>query len=326
VVSDQSELQLAAPETENPLGPLAELMEDPSINEILVNSFNRIFVEREGVLHRSPKNFATPFHLQTAIRHLLLQMDRTADRRHPLADGMLPDGTRVHIALPPVTQNPTVSLRRHRLSHLGLEGLQKGGMLSEAQCLYFQKWIEQRKNILICGPTGSGKTTLLRALLEKVPPEERVIVLEDTPEIGLARLNVVAMATREDPQGLAPPVDLSLLLKNALRMRPDRIVVGEVRGLEALVLLDALATGHRGSMSSLHARSPRQALFRLESLVSRAAPRWPLMAVRQLIADSVEIVLVLEKTNGLRRVSQAAELTGVENFGYLLNPLLKPMG
>jgi pilus assembly protein CpaF len=301
------------------LGPLDRLLADQTINEILVNNFETIYFERQGVLHRNSEAFSCPATLNRAIRFLLLKLDRTADRRFPLTDGTLSDGTRVHIALPPVTQAPTISLRKHRLGHWKMPHLVKAGMFSEKQADRFQMWVAERKNILVCGPTGSGKTTLLRALLDLVPEEERLVVLEDTPELGLSGPQAVTLFTREDPQGLAPPIDLNLLLRNALRMRPDRIIVGEVRGTEALILLDALATGHRGSMSSMHALSPRQALFRLESLVNRASPQWPLQAVRQLIADSVEIVVCLTKKNGLRMVSQAAELTGVESFGYLLN-------
>jgi pilus assembly protein CpaF len=303
-------------------GPLKGLIEDSEISEILVNGFQHIFYEKEGRLHRFEETFTSEITFKRLIQRILIRMERTADARHPLVDGVLDDGTRIHIALPPVADVPSLSIRRHTYKHRGLTDLVQAGMITSTIEEKFKGWVKDKRNLMICGPTGSGKTTLLRALLNTIPTQERIITLEDTAEIGKFGSHVVNLITRQDPEGLAPHISLQTLLRNSLRMRPDRIVVGEVRGEEALVLLDALATGHRGSLSTLHGATAAQALRRLESLVSRAAPHWPLTTIRQLISDAIDIIIVIEKENGLRKVSQAAQISGFESFGFLLNPLI----
>jgi pilus assembly protein CpaF len=301
-------------------GPIAPFLEDPLITEILIDSFSKIFIEKEGKLQKTDSHFSDEHALNRFLKRLLRDIDRTVDMRHPLVDGTLGDGTRVHIAHPPITTNPIISMRRHSKTNWSLSDLSKNGMFSEKILLKLREKIEQRFNVLICGATGCGKTTLLRSLIYEISSQERVITVEDTSELALTRENSVSLLTRISLEGLFPSISLNDLLKNALRMRPDRLVVGEIRSEEALVFLDAVSTGHTGSMSSIHGSSASQALSRLEHLVSREAPQWSMDSIRKLIYEGVDLVIVLERKNKSRQVREVVELAGLESFGYLFDP------
>jgi pilus assembly protein CpaF len=301
-------------------GPIRKLFNDPAVSEVLVDGPVRIFAEKEGVLHRTSDKFTSKVTFDRFIKKILNDIDRVADQRHPMVDGTLPDGTRVHVALPPITELPTLSFRRHQQSFLHLDDLFKRGMFSQGTLDKIKEIILAKKNILICGATGTGKTTLLRSLINETPPEDRVISVEDTKELNLQRENSVSLLTRVSLENLFPSITLTDLLRNALRMRPDRIVVGEIRSEEALVFLDAVSTGHRGSMSSIHGSSAAQALARLEHLVSRGAPQWSLESIRKLIYEGVDVVIAVRRENKNRQVFEVMELAGLESFGFLLNP------
>ena len=300
-------------------GPIKSLLDDPKITEICINGYNEIFIEVSGKLTQTESSFVSTLTYDRFVKHILLLIEKTADTRHPTADGYLSDGSRIHICLPPLTTQPVVTIRKHNHSDWTLTDLVKSGMLDEELREKVREWVKGKKNLLVCGATGSGKTTFLRACLKEIDQHERVLTLEDTSEIGRLNSQHVNLITRIDPENLVPSIDLSLLVKNSLRMRPDRLVVGEVRGEEALYLLDALSTGHRGSMCTLHAHTAQHALKRLESLISRAAPRWDIMAIRQMIFDSINVVIICQNKNGLRKISQTALVSGIENFGYLLD-------
>ncbi|MBK9292923.1 MAG: CpaF family protein [Oligoflexia bacterium] len=300
-------------------GPIEEHLRDDNVTEICINNFSQIFIEVNSKLFLSDLSFASEFTYQRFLDNLLLKINKVVDQRHPLTDGTLPCGTRVHISLPPITTNAVVTLRKHNVEKYNLEMLLKLKMFDQNFLDRLLSWINQKKNILFCGPTSSGKTTLLRATLMATPKNERIISIEDTSELLSIGPNHITLLTREDPENMVPKIDLSMLLKNSLRMRPDRLVVGEVRGVEAVILLDALATGHKGSFATIHGHDANHSLQRLESLILRANPKWDLMAIRQLIKDSVDVVVVCSKKNGLRVVSQAAEISAIENFGYLLD-------
>jgi len=299
------------------LGPVGAHLNDPEVTEILIDSFALIFIEKNGHLQKTTSQFSNEIIFNRFLKKILRDIDRVADLRHPLVDGTLQDGTRVHIALPPVTANPVISMRRHSKHNWSLGDLSKKGLFSERILTKLKAKIEKKSNILICGATGCGKTTLLRSLIREVIASERVITVEDTSELALTRLNTVSLLTRISLEGLFPAITLNDLLKNALRMRPDRLVVGEIRSEEALVFLDAISTGHTGSMSSIHGSSATQALSRLEHLVSRAAPGWSMDSIRKLIYEGVDLVIVLGRKNGIRQVFEIVELAGLESFGYL---------
>jgi pilus assembly protein CpaF len=301
-------------------GPIENLLKDPQVTEILVNSYQEIYFEKNGELHPSDEIFSSPITLERLVKKFLSEMDRVADRRYPLVDGTLKDGTRVHVALPPITQAPVLSIRRHGHRSWTLENLCEQKMFSTNVYQKLVHQISQRKTILICGPTGSGKTTLMRALLKEVSLGERIVTIEDTEELCLKRSNTVSLLTRICLDDLVPSVTLNDLLKNALRMRPDRLVIGEIRGEEALIFLDAISTGHSGSMSSIHGSTTQQALSRLEQLVSRAAPQWSVASIRKLIFESVSSVICVERKKEGRAISEIADLTGLENFGFLIEP------
>jgi len=285
----------------------------------MINGPYEIFFERDGEIFRNDSSFSSEITYSRFLKNVLLKIEKVADRRHPLVDGTFSDGTRVHVALPPVTPVPIVTVRRHVFSHWDLGKLILKDFIKPLWAEKLAGHVEKKSNILICGPTGCGKTTFLRALLLCAGPHERIVTIEDADEIKLKKENSVSLVTRECPEGLVPTISLRDLLKNSLRMKPDRIVVGEIRGDEALIFLDALATGHSGSISSIHANSGFHALARLESLASRAAPQWPVTAIRQLVFESVDLVVTVEKKEKCRRVSEISELSGIENFGYLLD-------
>jgi len=303
-------------------GPLSEYLGDPEVTEIIVDGFDSILIEKNGRLQRAERGFLSPVSFERTLRELLLECNQTVDARFPFADGRLPCGTRLHVIQPPASDRTVLTLRKHNCANWVLGALLQAEMLDQQAVQLLRSLVLKKKNLIVVGPTGVGKTTLLRALLHEIPTAERLVVIEDTPEIAINRENTAFLRTRNDVQGLAPTISLQTLLKNSLRMRPDRILLGEVRGEEALTLLDMLSTGHGGSICTLHASSTRQALQRLESLVLRAAPQWSLQAVRQLILESVQGIILLDKTEaGLRRLIEIAQPAGIEEFGLLLETL-----
>jgi len=318
--ADLAELHRNLIEEIDGYGPITSLLKNQNVTEILIDSPSEIYVEESGNLQKANLSFTNSQTLNRFIKNLLREIDRTADQRHPLVDGTLADGSRVHIALPPVTSLPVISIRRHSKLDWSLKDLSLKGMFSESLLQKLQSKINQRANILICGATGCGKTTLLRSMINEIPKSERVLTIEDTSELSLTRPNSVSLLTRISLEGLFPSINLSDLLKNALRMRPDRLVVGEMRSEEALVFLDAVSTGHTGSMSSIHGSSATQALSRLEHLVSRGALQWSMESIRKLIYEGIDLVIGVERKNGNRQIHEVVELAGLEPFGYLLEP------
>jgi len=302
-------------------GPLTPLLNETSITEIIVNNFETIYIERNGRLEKHESSFVSPVTYHRVVQHLLRDIDRIADQRHPIADGTLACGARVHIVVPPVTSHPVVTIRKHGEQQLTLHNLIENKMLTEMLAEKLRRtFVEQRKNILIAGPTGSGKTTLLRALLLELNSHERVITIEDTEEIKLRRPNCISLLSRFSPDGLVPEVSLHDLVKATLRMRPDRLVLGEIRAHEAAAFVEALSTGHQGSVSSIHGATSHEALHRLENLISRLSPQWPPDSIRRLIRDSVDLVVVLGRSaNGHRHITQISNISGLESFGLLLD-------
>lgn len=302
-------------------GPLTQLLDDPKVTEIMVNRFDELFYECDGKIQSHPETFLSPTTYQRVIDRILLEAGKTVDDRTPTADGTMLCGARIHVISRPATSGPVLTIRKHTSQDWSIDQLIESGMLSAEQSEILTRWILDHKNFILCGTTGCGKTTLLRALLKKIPSEDRIITLEDTTEINCRRPNALSLVTRMDPQGLVPDIGMDLLLKNCLRMRPDRIVVGEIRGPEALTLLDALSTGHSGSICSMHAQSAKHASQRLESLVSRAAPQWPMQNIRQMIQQTIHGFVILHRDGNKRKIKSIVEIRGLEDFGFLFEEI-----
>jgi pilus assembly protein CpaF len=300
-------------------GPLAPLLADDAVTEILVNGPGEVWAERAGALRREPAAFAGEESLRRYVRRLLAPQGRKVDALAPFADAVVEGGVRVHVAAPPVSRRGIcLSLRKPARDPWTLARFAALGALSPGAIALLRRFVAEKKNIFVCGGTGSGKTSLLGALLAEAAPGERLLALEDVAELRVDHPHFLSLEARPANQEGAGAIPLARLLREALRMRPDRLVIGECRGPEALELLMALNTGHRGSLGTIHANSARDALHRLETLALLAAENLREGAVRALVAASVHVVVFLEKGPGGRRLGGIAEVRGVEGGTYLL--------
>jgi pilus assembly protein CpaF len=296
------------------LGPLEPLVNDPSISDILVNTYDQVYVERDGKLERTDVCFKDNRHLVQVIDRIVSAVGRRIDDSSPMVDARLPDGSRVNAVIPPLSiDGPHLSIRKFRRDVLSTDDLVRNGTFNEAMLELLQGIVRARLNVLISGGTGSGKTTLLNALSESIPTSERVVTIEDSAELQLRQPHVVRLETRPPNIEGKGQIDQRRLVINALRMRPDRIIVGEVRGSEAIDMLQAMNTGHDGSLTTLHANTPRDALARLETMVSMANLNLPERGMRQQIASAIDIVVHVSRlADGKRKCVQIAELVGME--------------
>ncbi len=296
------------------LGPLEPLLADPSVNDILVNGHQQVFVERSGVLEKTSARFRDERHLLRIIDKIVSRVGRRIDERQPWVDARLEDGSRVNAIIRPCSlDGPALSIRKFSRDPLTMQKLIKFGALSESAAALLQGLVDAKLNILISGGTGAGKTTMLNALSSYIGHKERIVTIEDAAELQLQQEHVLRMETR--PAGLdgTGAVLQRDLVKNALRMRPDRIIVGEVRGSEAFDMLQAMNTGHDGSMTTVHANSPRDALARVEQMVQMGGMELPHSAIRSTISSAIHFVLQLNRmSDGTRRVTSIAEITGME--------------
>lgn len=300
-------------------GPLQALLEDPKITEILVNGAKEIWVEREGLLSLEAGGFANEESLRRWVRRVLSERGRKVDHSAPFADCTLADGSRIHVVSPPVSRKGIcLSIRKFPAKAWSLEALVEKGGLSPYARAYLLAAVREKKNIFVSGGTGAGKTSLLGALLGLAEPSERIIALEDISEIKVDHPHFLSLEARPANQEGEGALDLGRLLREALRMRPDRLVVGECRGPEALELLLALNTGHAGSMGTIHANSPRDALQRLETLALLASENLSELALKNLITGGVQVIVQLERSHRGRRVSGISELKGVDGGRFLL--------
>jgi pilus assembly protein CpaF len=295
------------------LGPLEELMADPRVEEVMVNGPDEVYVERAGRIERTDVRFASEGELRDAIERILTPLGRRIDELSPMVDARLDDGSRVNVVIPPLAvAGPSVSIRRFAAARPDPEELVRIGSLAPEARELLEAAVRARRSILITGGTGSGKTTLLNALSSYIGREERVITIEDAAELALRQPHVVRLETRPSSVEGRGEVTIRDLLRNALRMRPDRIVIGEVRGAEALDLLTALNTGHDGALSTLHANSPEDSLRRLETLSLMAGVGLPHDAIREQVARGIEIVVHLARGgDGSRKVVEIAEVVRV---------------
>lgn len=307
------------------LGPLAPLLRDPGIDDIIVNGPHTIYVERAGLLERIETRFRDDAHLMNIIQRIVGPIGRRVDEATPFVDARLADGSRVNIVIPPIAlDGPLVSIRKFRLQALTVEDCVNGGVMSAAMAAYLSCAVRSRLNILICGGTGAGKSTLLNVLSGCIGERERLVTIEDAAELQLHQNHVVRLETRPPNVDGGREVSARDLLRNALRMRPDRIILGEVRGIEAVEMLQAMSTGHDGSMATLHGNSPRDALSRLEMLLGFAGQQGDVRAIRRFVANSVHVIVNIQRlASGARRVTSVTEVTGVEGDAFSLNELFR---
>jgi pilus assembly protein CpaF len=306
-------------------GPIQSLLEDDTISEIMVNGPKKIYVERKGQLVKVPITFEDDAHLIRIIERIVLPLGRRIDADNPTVDARLPDGSRVNAVVPPVAiDGPILTIRKFRKDKLTIAQLIEYGSLTQHMADFLRACVLARLNIIISGGTGSGKTTLLNALSGFIPENERIVTIEDAAELQLQQDHVVRMETKhggEDGRGERTIRDL---VRNALRMRPDRIVVGEVRGGEALDMLQAMNTGHDGSLTTLHANSPRDAISRLETMVLMSGMDLPLKVVRQQISSAVDLIVQQTRLrDGSRRITAVTEVAGMEGDTVVLTDIFK---
>jgi pilus assembly protein CpaF len=296
------------------LGPLEPLIQDPEVSDILVNTYKQVFIERHGRLERTDVIFQDDRHLLQVIDRIVSAVGRRIDDSSPMVDARLPDGSRVNAIIKPLAlDGPHLSIRKFKRDALSGEDLLRTESLTEPMLELLKCVVKARLNVLISGGTGAGKTTLLNIMSSYIPPNERVLTIEDSAELQLKQPHVVRLETRPANIEGSGEVPQRLLLVNALRMRPDRIIMGECRGAEAIDMLQAMNTGHDGSITTLHANTPRDALSRLETMISMANLDLPERAMRQQIASAINVVIQVSRmSDGTRKIMQLSEIVGME--------------
>ncbi|HDL8412731.1 TPA: CpaF family protein, partial [Yersinia enterocolitica] len=304
-------------------GPLRELMEDDSISDIMVNGPEKIFIERYGLITLTSRRFINNAQLTDIAKRLMQRANRRIDESRPLADARLIDGSRINVAISPITLDGTVlSIRKFSSNKRKLEDLVDMGAMSSDMANFLIIAASCRVNIIISGGTGSGKTTLLNALSKYISENERVITLEDAAELNLEQPHVVRMETRLAGLENTGQITMRDLVINSLRMRPDRIIIGECRGEETFEMLQAMNTGHNGSMSTLHANSPRDAVARLESMIMMGPVNMPIFTIRRNIASAINLIVQVSRMNdGSRKLCHISEIMGMEGDNVVLQDI-----
>ncbi|MEF1245755.1 CpaF family protein [Vibrio owensii] len=307
------------------LGPIQSLVDDQAITDIMVNGANNVFFEKHGKLEKSEITFVDEAQVLSIAKQIAARIGRRVDELSPTVDARLQDGSRVNIVIPPIALDGTsISIRKFREQNIGLEELVEFGSMSMDIGRVLSIASRCRMNILISGGTGSGKTTLLNALSQYISDDERIVTIEDAAELRLQQPNIVRLETRAESvehTGLVTQRDLVI---NALRMRPDRIILGECRGAEAFEMLQAMNTGHEGSMSTLHANSPRDAISRVESMVMMANLNQPLDAIRRAIVSAIELVVQVSRLrDGSRKITSISEIVGLEGDSVVMEEIFR---
>jgi pilus assembly protein CpaF len=307
------------------LGPMEPLLKDPLVSDILINGPKQVYIERQGRLSKTKVTFKDDAHLMRVIQRIATNVGRRVDESTPMLDARLDDGSRVNAIIPPLAlDGPSVSIRRFGTNPIDVQKLLELESITEDMVFFLESCVQCKVNVLISGGTGTGKTTLLNALSKWIPAGERVVTIEDAAELQLQREHVVRLETRPpniEGKGRIAQRDL---VRNSLRMRPDRIVVGEVRGDEALDMLQAMNTGHEGSMTTIHANTPRDALRRLENMVSMAGMSIPVKAIREQISSALDVLVQIGRlVGGRRKIVNIAEITGMEGDTVCLNDIFR---
>jgi pilus assembly protein CpaF len=307
------------------LGPLEPLLADPSVSDILVNGPNNIYVERSGKLQRTAVRFNDDAHLLNIIDRIVSKVGRRIDESTPMVDARLKDGSRVNAIIPPLAiDGPVLSIRRFRKDALNIDDLVRYGSLNPALVGLLRAIVMARLNVMISGGTGSGKTTLLNAMSAFIPERERIVTIEDSAELQLQQPHVVRLETRQVNVEGRGQITQRDLVRNSLRMRPDRIVVGEVRGGEALDMLQAMNTGHDGSLTTIHANSSRDALSRVETMVAMTGITFPISVLRNQIASAIDVIIHMERQeDGCRRIISVQEINGMEADTIVMSEIFK---
>ncbi|AXV77815.1 MULTISPECIES: CpaF family protein [Ralstonia solanacearum species complex] len=300
-------------------GPLEPLLADPTISDILVNTYKHVYVERRGKLELTSVTFHDDAHLMRVIEKMVSRVGRRIDESSPMVDARLPDGSRINAIIPPsAIDGPLLSIRRFAVNPLTIQDLVGFRTLTPEMAQLLDAMVKAKLNILISGGTGSGKTTLLNILSGYIPADERIVTIEDAAELQLRQNHVLRLETRPVNIEGRGEITQRALVKNALRMRPDRIILGEVRGAEALDMLHAMNTGHEGSLATIHANTPRDALTRLENMISMAGLSLPTKTMRQQITSALTVVVQVSRlTDGFRKLVSVQEITGME--GEIVN-------
>ena len=306
-------------------GPIQPLLDDPEVSEVMVNNAKSVYVEKKGQLTKTPIVFENDQHVLRVIDKIILPLGRRVDADNPAVDARLPDGSRVNAIIPPVAMDgPSITIRKFPKDRLGIQQLIEYGSLTGNMATFLRACVLARLNIIISGGTGSGKTTLLNALSGYIPENERIVTIEDSAELQLQQDHVLRLETKSASIDGHGGMTVRDLVRNSLRMRPDRIVVGECRGGEALDMLQAMNTGHDGSLTTVHANAPRDALSRLETLVMMAGMDLPLKVVRQQIASAVDLIVQQSRLkDGTRKVTAITEVAGMEGDTVVLTDVFK---
>jgi pilus assembly protein CpaF len=306
-------------------GPIQPLLDDPEVSEVMVNNAKSVYVEKKGKLTKTPIVFENDQHVLRVIDKIILPLGRRVDADSPAVDARLPDGSRVNAIIPPVAMDgPSITIRKFPKDKLDIQQLIVYGSLTDNMATFLRACVLARLNIIISGGTGSGKTTLLNALSSYIPENERIITIEDSAELQLQQDHVLRLETKLAGTDGHGAMTIRDLVRNSLRMRPDRIVVGECRGGEALDMLQAMNTGHDGSLTTIHSNSPRDALSRLETLIMMAGMDLPLKVVRQQIASAVDLIVQQSRLkDGTRKVTAVTEVAGMEGDTVVLTDVFK---
>jgi pilus assembly protein CpaF len=306
-------------------GPITPLLSDPTVSEIMVNGYESIYVERSGVVSRHGDSFLSEESLRATIDRMVSKVNRRLDESSPYVDARLPDGSRINAIIPPVClTGACLTVRKFRKEAYSLEELVRIGTVAQDAADYLRQAVRERRNVIVSGGTGSGKTTLLNALSQFIPEDERIVTIEDAAEIRLQKPHVICLEARPANIEGAGAVSIRDLVRNSLRMRPDRIIVGECRGGEALDMLQAMNTGHDGSITTGHANTPRDMLRRLETMVLLGGVEIPIRAVREQIASAIDVIVHIGRIAGGRRaVMSITEISGMNESQILLQELFR---
>jgi len=306
-------------------GPIQQFLDDPEVSEIMVNGPEMIFVERGGKLVRTKARFRNDDHVLRIIERIVLPLGRRVDADNPMVDARLPDGSRVNAVIPPIAiDGPSITIRKFKRDKLSVEQLIEYGSLTESMAEFLRACVVSRLNIVVSGGTGSGKTTLLNVLSGFIPPDERIVTIEDAAELQLRQEHVVRLETRTHSADGKRPITVRDLVRNSLRMRPDRIIVGECRGGETLDMLQAMNTGHDGSLTTLHANTPRDAIARMETMALMAGLEMPLKVIREQIASAVDLIVQQTRLrDGSRKVTSITEVVGMEGETVVMTEVFR---